>query len=178
MTDANKQSDGTNEQFEKVEKGLDCCTKRPPYICEGGRMCPYHDEAICVMELRRDALALIRQQAEKIHELQTAQTPRVLTLDEIRNSLKPGEVVWLEDFDKCDVIPGIRFRLINEGGDEAIEFHVMDGFIAPKLNEYGERWRCWNKKPTNAQRLMTAWKKQLLQYGDNGVLESGLAPAT
>ena len=104
--------------------------------------------------------------------------PRLLMLDEIRNSLKPGEVVWLEDFDKCDVIPGIRFRLVNEGGDEAIEFHVMDGFIAPKLDEYGVRWRCWNKKPTNAQRLTTAWKKQLLQYGDNDVLQGGLAPAT
>lgn len=111
-----------------------------------------------------------------IKELEAAQTPRVLTLEEVRNG--PLEIGWLEDFDKCDVIPGIRFRLVNEGGDEAVEFHVMDGFIAPRLAYYGELWRCWDKKPTNEQRLTTPWNKQLLQYADEDVLQGGLAPAT
>jgi len=121
------------------------------------------EQEIC--RLAADALELLKEQI-----------PRVLTLEEVRNG--PLEIGWLEDFDKCNVIPGIRFRLINEGEDETVVFQVADGFIAPRLACYGDTWRCWNKKPTLKQMDDTPWKRQVLRYVDKDTLQSGLAPAT
>ena len=62
------------DRFEKVRKGLECCYMgKSPKHCEG---CPYnrnnkgckHD----AFALKRDALALIRQQQERIKELEMA----------------------------------------------------------------------------------------------------------
>ena len=60
-----------SEQFKKTEKGLACCERRG--YCE--RHCPYYEPEKgaleCTSELAHDAHTMIRQQAEKIHELQT-----------------------------------------------------------------------------------------------------------
>lgn len=60
-----------SEQFKKTEKGLACCERRG--YCEGH--CPYYEPEKgaleCTSELAHDAHTMIRQQAEKIHELQT-----------------------------------------------------------------------------------------------------------
>lgn len=91
-----------------------------------------------------DALVLLREQE-----------PRVLTLEEIRSGTV--EVVWLEDADKPNVIPGIWFRLSNEGGDEAVDIHVVDGFVGARLEVYGKLWRCWTARPTEEQRKAVPW---------------------
>lgn len=91
-----------------------------------------------------DALTLLREQE-----------PRVLTLEEIRSGTV--EVVWLEDADKPNVIPGIWFRLSNEGGDEAVDIHVMDGFVGARLAVYGKMWRAWTSRPTKEQRKAVPW---------------------
>lgn len=64
-------------QFEKAEKGLECCI---PSIqeCQCVDGCPYYDSCWSVddeydpmyLELMRDALALIRQQQARIAELE------------------------------------------------------------------------------------------------------------
>lgn len=158
--------------IKKVINGLECCTVDE--VCRPCEECPYkateEDKKLPGWDCHREELW------NDALELLKAQIPRVLMLEEVRNGLL--EIGWLEDFDKCDVIPGIRFRLINEGEDEAVEFHVMDGFIAPKLDEYGVRWRCWNKKPTLKQMYDTPWKRQVYRYVDKDTLQSGLAPAT
>lgn len=60
-----------SEQFKKTEKGLACCERRG--YCEGH--CLYYEPEKgaleCTSELAHDAHTMIRQQAEKIHELQT-----------------------------------------------------------------------------------------------------------
>jgi hypothetical protein len=59
------------EQFEKVCKGLECCSDE--YTdCTG---CPYDDGELCNggVGLKRDTLALFRQQQERIKELEAAQ---------------------------------------------------------------------------------------------------------
>lgn len=109
-------------------------------------MCPYRrgDKAGCTAALAADALALLKEQEA-----------RVLTVEEIRSGA--AEVVWLEDADKPNVIPGIRFKLMNEGEDEAVAIHVMDGFIGPRLAVYGKMWRAWTSRPTEEQRKAVPW---------------------
>ena len=112
-------------QFEKVEKGLDCCTKRPPYICDGGKMCPYHDEAICVMELRRDALDLIRQQQERIKELEEAQRMMVY-----QDCLRPD---WIS---VKDILPAGRTNPITLDFEEVL---CATTFGDVRAYKYGKR---------------------------------------
>lgn len=56
------------EQFEKVCKGLECCILRDPDDKPRCDICPY--EGKCTNRLKIDALALIRQQQERIAELE------------------------------------------------------------------------------------------------------------
>lgn len=91
-----------------------------------------------------DALSLLKEQE-----------PRVLTPEEIRSGAV--EVAWVEDRDKVEVIPGIWFRLSNEGEDEAVDIHIRDGFVGARLAVYGKLWRCWTSCPTEEQRKEAAW---------------------
>lgn len=91
------------------------------------------------------ALALLREQE-----------PRVLTVEEIRSGAV--EVAWVEDRDKVEVIPGIWFRLSNEGEDEAVDIHIRDGFVGARLAVYGKLWRCWTAWPTLEQMRETKWE--------------------
>lgn len=91
------------EQFEKVCKGLECCyMDKSPKHCEG---CPYNmDNEGCghdTFALERDALALIRQQQERIAELEAAQMARVMSLEDAAKS----DVCWLEIKDLDWVMP-------------------------------------------------------------------------
>lgn len=135
---------------EKVIRGLEAHAN--PKTCKTcvGEDCPYYSrggsypKVTCSSFLAADALALIREQE-----------PRVLTLEEIRSGA--AEVVWLEDADKPNVIPGIRFKLLNEDGDEAVAIHVMDGFVGARLEVYGKMWRAWTSRPTEEQRKAVPW---------------------
>ena len=65
------------EQFEKVCKGLGCCILRDPDDHRRCGECPYNPHSIsnepCANGLKHNALALIRQQQERIKELEAAQ---------------------------------------------------------------------------------------------------------
>lgn len=126
---------------EKVIRGLECCALDLLSSCEG---CPYTEETRCSEHLCGDVLALLREQE-----------PRVLTPEEIRSGAV--EVAWVEDRDKAEVIPGIWFRLSNEGEDEAVDIHIRDGFVGARLAVYGKLWRCWTSRPTEEQRKAAAW---------------------
>lgn len=88
-------------------------------------------------------------------DLLRSQEPRVLTPEEIRSGAV--EVAWVEDRDKAEVIPGIWFRLSNEGEDEAVDIHIRDGFVGARLAVYGKLWRCWTAKPSDEQRKAVKW---------------------
>ena len=86
-----------------------------------------------------------------------AREPRVLRVEEVV-LLKQNDVVWLEDYNKKDVIPAIVSRM----GPMVIciEFALSDRFISVGYDDYGSRWRCWTSRPTNAQREAMSWIKQ------------------
>lgn len=125
---------------EKVIRGLEC---HGDGVYESCKLCPYHFDG-CEIALCRDALALLKEQE-----------PRVLTVEEIRSGTV--EVAWIEDADKAEMIPGIWFRLSNEGGDEAVDIHIRDGFVGARLEVYGKLWRCWTSRPSEEQRKAVPW---------------------
>lgn len=69
--------DTVMEQFEKVRKGLECCVLRDPDDHQRCGECPYNHHEIsnapCANGLKYNALALIRQQQERINELEAGQ---------------------------------------------------------------------------------------------------------
>ena len=121
------------EKQEKVIRGLECC-KNPSW--EGCEDCPYYEHC---EELARDALALLK-----------AQEPRVMTLEE----LVRDNVVWLEDYDKENVVPGIYCD--GHDGDRVFATK-MHGYLFVKDDDYMIRWRCWTSRPTDEQREAVKW---------------------
>ena len=88
----------------------------------------------------KEALSLIRQQQERIKELEAAQTARVMTLEEWENAHEPldGECMCYE--------------IKNEG----LEAMLVKAFNGCK-ELYGKNFRCWTSKPTVKQRKATPW---------------------
>ena len=123
---------------EKVIRGLERCAG---IDCTG---CPYQRISPCQNKLVADALALLREQE-----------PRVLALEKILSGTV--EVAWLECSDKEEVRAGLWFKRINEGEDEGIIIHVLDGFEGLRTGVYGKTWRCWTARPTEEQRKAAKW---------------------
>ena len=92
-------------------------------------------------------------------ELLEAQTPRVLRVEEVV-LLKQNDVVWLEDYNKKDVIPAIVSRM--GAMVICIEFALSDRFISVGYDDYGKRWRCWTSRPTDEQREAIPWPRRCL----------------
>ena len=137
------------ELFEKVVKGLECCIKRQPYTC--GEMCPYHDDAICVMKLREDALSLIRQQRERIAELEAEHDAKVITLDGLSNYRRP---VWMLEKTSSGMVG--HWRKPFSGFDTGIYACFEEECYL--VEEYGKTWLPWTKKPTNERIKAVKWK--------------------
>ena len=134
---------------EKVMRAMEYCTAEIWECDENDEcrsdVCPYVKCTDCKEQMIRDALALLKEQEA-----------RVMKMEEIRSGAV--EVAWIEDADKPDVIPGIWFRLSNEGEDEAVDIHIRDGFIGARLAVYGKLWRCWTSRPTPEQMRETPWE--------------------
>lgn len=91
-----------------------------------------------------DAIKLLREQR-----------PRVLRLDEVI-ALNQGRVVWLEDIDKPDVIPGLLDKVFTT--TKVADFQLVRKTVTADLDEYGKRWRCWSALPTVKERKEKRWK--------------------
>lgn len=153
-----------SEQFKKTEKGLACCERRG--YCEGH--CPYYEPEKgaleCTSELAHDAYTMIRQQAEeihdlktKIHELQTVQTARVMTLEEAIEAVsKKGGFVWIEQ--KSHPLCDAHVSPSNSIFDcPSRKFKDYGKRFIPKKNSFRFMWRCWTSWPTDEQREDAKW---------------------
>lgn len=85
--------------------------------------------SICLGEVARDALELLKEQG-----------PRVLTLDEA----DAAEVVWFEARNHIFIEP-----MLTRGQRLADE--AEDWF------QYGRDWRCWSARPSDKQREEAPW---------------------
>lgn len=134
---------------EKVIKGLECCILHDPDDKPRCESCPY--DGACLNRLKHDALQLLK-----------AQEPRVMTLDEVVTA-KLGTVVWLEDFDKPDVISGLlkRVFIYTKVIDFLIVKEEVNNEVTADLEVYGSEWRCWTAKPTEEQRKAAKWDESI-----------------
>ena len=130
---------------EKVIKGLECCGYS--HFMDKCQDCPY-DGKDCFKRLKEDALALLK-----------AQEPRVMTLEEVIDSMKGP--VWFEgrservyrgwalvyDVQEGMGITGVRVGITKPG-------HIT---IWPSTELYGSKWRCWTSHPTDEQMEAVKW---------------------
>ena len=137
---------------EKLIRAMEYCTGDIVPVDENdeclGDVCPFkeggYESGDCQENMIRAALALLREQEQ-----------RVLALEKIQSGTV--EVAWLECSDKEEVRAGLWFKRINEGEDEGIIIHVLDGFEGLRTAVYGKTWRCWTARPTEEQRKAVLW---------------------
>lgn len=169
------------EQFEKVCEGLEFCIRNPRGVC--AKECPY--KILCFYtegetiknRLMSDALSLIRQQQERIAELEADRTARVMTLEEVKeigrfefdNTDRSKEtVVWFEKrngnaFNGGLAPSRIEYCYHPEYGDDeycdSVTQYVSGSVVTSRLHcgVYGKKWRCWTQRPTDEQREKVKW---------------------
>ena len=136
------------KQFKKVCKGLRCHARKG--ICGNG--CPYHAPGNCSEPLCADALSLIRQQQERIKEMEAAQTARVMTPEEVA-AVPDGSVIWeeIKSTGICEAM--IRDSNIFVNGPD---FLALDDVL--DCDDYLKNYRCWTQRPTDEQREAVKWE--------------------
>lgn len=146
------------QQFEKVCKGLETHLSKEGE-CE---QCPYrYSPGSCAMDrLHRDALTLIRQQQERIRELEAAQTPRVMTLEEVKE-MKRYTICAVEQRSKVlHTTFNAEYRgTLTIDGQDYLDFGLYLDVNPFRRSEggYGKTWRCWTSRPTDEQREAAKW---------------------
>lgn len=138
---------------EKVIKGLECCMIAPGLCSEE---CPYRGQgdetAYCDEKIIKDVYTLLK-----------AQEPRVMRLEEVRDSLK--QPIWKDtkssnahlytgwvlayDIQRGQGITGERLGMAEPSGR----------VVWYRLEDYGRTWRCWTSCPTDEQRRAESWNE-------------------
>lgn len=154
------------EQFEKVIKALQLTKSNPvdgwDYHGEGFDGAMVHTSTALIDA----AIALIRQQQERIKELEAGQTARVMTLEDVDTAeacMEPVFVEMLDENGKPGETPDIfswRFvKHIMPLTDGKIYVLNNVGFSSALYEEtYNITWRCWTQRPTDEQREAVKWE--------------------
>jgi len=137
--------------IEDILDGLQC-------LYDNGNLCEYCNKVQCPYWVEGYELGSCGGYSI-VSDAIEALKPRVMTLDEVVTA-KPGTVVWLEDFDKPDVISGLLKRLFIS--TKVIDFLIVkeevNNEVTADLEVYGSGWRCWTSKPTKTQRKEVKWE--------------------
>ena len=102
--------------------------------------------------LMEDALAMLK-----------AQTPRVMTLDEVESAYEKQEPVWLDVKDvpvSNYIVIGYRLMHKTRKGHEMAYELIGASIVSEKsygVSMYGKKWRCWTSRPTEKQREAVKW---------------------
>jgi hypothetical protein len=146
----------------KVIKGLEVCLATDMTKDENPcAPCPYFFDGMCQNTMKRDALALLREQE-----------PHVMTMSEVKRigadnhgSFKNDglTVMWLEEFGKQYPLHVVVLKWDEDdwsGGPKDIVdvyYFGTDEYDRFGLTDYNLTWRCWTDKPTETQRMGAAW---------------------
>lgn len=123
--------------------------------CVCDEKCPYYGCGNCVETMMTDALAYIEQ-------LESRAEPknRVLTLEELKAYCTEGAdatPLWYDEKERnvsrwmVIDLPELSF-----GSTATVKRLVNSQFFEPT---YGEKWRCWLRKPTKEEMEGTPWEK-------------------
>lgn len=154
------------ELFEKVRKGLECCVESNNSNCPDE--CPYKN--ICFarkgtqdiyVHMFADAIALIRQQQERINELEAAQTARVMTLEELEAIYQKKDThVWpftTPPYLWMTVNPDVRLTRGFWICWRDIMYSLENDSPIYVRENYGKVWKIWTAEPTDEQREAVKW---------------------
>lgn len=102
----------------------------------------------------------IKERLQDVSSRRVKPKNRVLTLEELEAYCEGGAdaaPLWYEDKDRSNVsrwmvidLPELAF-----GSTATVKRLVNSQFFEPA---YGENWRCWLRKPTEAERWETPWE--------------------
>ena len=101
----------------------------------------------------RDALALLK-----------AQEPKLLTWQEVIGSVLECKPAYIEVRESEDKEPGDdRWVMLQQYKDNLANGMLMakSSYIESEVmfeQDYGKVWRCWDKEPTDGQRLAVKWE--------------------
>lgn len=128
---------------EKVIRGLEACARDVGIMhC---RECPYNGIP-CITLLLRDVIALLKEQE-----------PRVMTLEEARETLHTSDFLVMEEPHRSSIFLGHRgewhFDLSN---GEYLDFDDLD-VGSDYVVEYGKIFRFWTSRPSEEQRKAVPW---------------------
>ena len=137
-------------------------TNKGKIIYRGYFCCPNcHSRAPVVSELSE--LETIEEVEDEAHLMAIERVEpknHVLTLEELKAHCEGGAdatPLWYEDKDNGDVsrwmvidLPELAF-----GSTATVKRLLNSKFFEPA---YGENWRCWLRKPTEAERQGTLWE--------------------
>ena len=136
-------------------KGLECLAgmnemKSNPCMDCGYQECQTY--AICIGEIARDALTLLK-----------AQEPRVMTLEEVvkHYSLPPvvlDDISWKQDYLQ-DIEPlYFDFPVDDSWAVHWRGYEQVRKYIDDWKASYGQKWLCWTSRPTDEQRKAVKWE--------------------
>lgn len=110
----------------------------------------HDDDGIAAEKITKDAYEILKKIAfESLKEL----TPSVIDY----NDLKDYEVVWLEDVDKEEIVPGVINEISDNEWDPYVCFDVGVNAVFGRKDEYNKRWRAWSNRPSDNVRYTEAW---------------------
>ena len=134
--------------WQKVIKGLECCTSQDGLHYSFCEVCPYRDnqEKHCgnTQHLMEDALALLK-----------AQKPMVIPVEEV---YKTKTILFVED--------GISGEMYIFNPSLSDQFNLFMCYKSGEViyraepleeTDYNKKWRCWNLCPTEEQRKAVKW---------------------
>ena len=133
---------------EKVLQALehcDLCSDMPN--CPG---CAYLRKPDCMEHLKRDIIALLKEQE-----------PRVMKVTEV-SACEVGTVLWVEERQ------GVTWNLFPleietssthpDTGTDYLFFITYHDLRKFECSEYNQTWRCWTSRPTDEEREATPWQ--------------------
>lgn len=141
---------------DEIKRGLEACIAGE---CNSKRItCPYRKAGDCTTAVVVDALAYIRQLEERVAELEKPLEP--MALDEAYEA----DYCYIEDNVKGSSEPHVVLLGMmtanskNEKRVEIMEFGEDVDYCAKLSCEvYGKTWRCWPRRPTEAERKAAEW---------------------
>ncbi len=143
--------------LEKVIRGLECCTGCALFLNDCPNGCPFLEGTEsgeeCVEHLHADALTLLQFQQERIRELEAAQEPRLMTLEEVEVFAKRKDdpaPIWAEWYEGTPCT-----RVWWEASDIKVLLDKLVLFPYGLKIMYGVRF--WTSRPTGEQREAVEW---------------------
>ena len=140
------------EKREKVIFAIENCLTTDSVTECRKTECPFIScRESCLEWLLRSALALLK-----------AQEPRVMTLDEARETLRAAEFLYCEDRNDDTGAGGLQRGVLNDSGYWDLsngEYMNLDDLDESEdlESEYGKTFRFWTSRPSPEQMRETKW---------------------